>query len=187
VAVEPAIHHDDFRSDVLQQLLHVHGVLVWHNPIPAAHGGDAPLPIQRLCIDADDPQSQDLRRRLEGEWLELPCGRVDLRPEALPMRGVADLLLGATDDGGKEKCVLCESSASSGSPFADSAIAPIVESTCRALGARRRHVRGSSPGSLPWSGLEPVAPARGHRHEEVPPTGTPFAPEGNSGGVTRAT
>src|SRR5882672_2442680 len=33
VSVEPAIYHDDFRDEVLQQLLRVHGVLVWHNPI----------------------------------------------------------------------------------------------------------------------------------------------------------
>lgn len=33
VAVEPAIYHDDFRDEVLQQLLQVQGVLVWHNPI----------------------------------------------------------------------------------------------------------------------------------------------------------
>jgi hypothetical protein len=33
VAIEPAVYHDDFRPEVLQQLLQVHGVLVWHNPI----------------------------------------------------------------------------------------------------------------------------------------------------------
>lgn len=33
VAAQPAIYHDDFRDEVLQQLLQVDGVLVWHNPI----------------------------------------------------------------------------------------------------------------------------------------------------------
>ena len=33
VVVEPAVYSDDFREEVLQQLLRVHGVLVWHNPI----------------------------------------------------------------------------------------------------------------------------------------------------------
>ena len=31
--VEPAIYRDDFGDEVLQQLLRMHGVLVWHNPI----------------------------------------------------------------------------------------------------------------------------------------------------------
>lgn len=33
VIAEPAIYHDDFRQDVQEQLLRMHGVLVWHNPI----------------------------------------------------------------------------------------------------------------------------------------------------------
>ena len=31
VLIEPAIYHDHFPDEVLQQLLGVHGVLVWHN------------------------------------------------------------------------------------------------------------------------------------------------------------
>jgi len=33
VAAEPAVYHDDFCSEVRQQLAQVDGVLVWHNPI----------------------------------------------------------------------------------------------------------------------------------------------------------
>ena len=33
VAAEPAIYNDDFADEVLSQLQHVQGVLVWHNPI----------------------------------------------------------------------------------------------------------------------------------------------------------
>ena len=33
VACEPAVYHDHFAEEVKQQLLQVHGVLVWHNPI----------------------------------------------------------------------------------------------------------------------------------------------------------
>ncbi|MDM0109709.1 Cj0069 family protein [Variovorax sp. J22R24] len=33
VAVEPAIYNDDFREEVREQLLRMHGVLVWHNPV----------------------------------------------------------------------------------------------------------------------------------------------------------
>jgi hypothetical protein len=105
---------------------------------PAAEGGDVPPPSQRLYSDADDPRFQDLRRRLEGEWLGLLCGRVDLRPEALPMLWDADFLLGERDPGGEEKYVLCEINVSSVSPFPASAIEPLVETTCRALAAARR-------------------------------------------------
>jgi len=105
---------------------------------PAADGGDAPPPSQRLYSDADDRRFQDLRRRLEGEWLEPLCGRVGVRPEALPMLWDADFLLGERDDDGEEKYVLCEINVSSVSPFPDSAIAPLVEGSCRALAAVRR-------------------------------------------------
>lgn len=33
VDAEPAIYHDDFADEVRRQLLRLHGVLVWHNPI----------------------------------------------------------------------------------------------------------------------------------------------------------
>jgi len=33
MAIEPAIYHDDFHREVLQQLLRMQGVLVWHNRI----------------------------------------------------------------------------------------------------------------------------------------------------------
>lgn len=33
VAAEPAVYADEFSDEVLSQLLRVHGVLVWHNPI----------------------------------------------------------------------------------------------------------------------------------------------------------
>lgn len=33
VQAEPAVYHDDFCPEVLQQLHHVDGVLVWFNPI----------------------------------------------------------------------------------------------------------------------------------------------------------
>ncbi|MEO5733006.1 MAG: hypothetical protein ABIN96_07175 [Rubrivivax sp.] len=32
VAAEPAVYNDDFADEVLSQLQHVQGVLVWHNP-----------------------------------------------------------------------------------------------------------------------------------------------------------
>ena len=40
VAAEPAIYNDDFADEVLQQLLQVQGVLVWHNPIEGGRSRD---------------------------------------------------------------------------------------------------------------------------------------------------
>ena len=105
---------------------------------PPTQGGDAPPPSQRLYSDADDPRFQDLRRKLEGEWLEPLCTRVGVRPEDLPMLWDADFLLGEREDGGQERYVLCEINVSSVSPFPDSAIEPLVAGTCRALVAARR-------------------------------------------------
>jgi len=105
---------------------------------PAANGGVAPLPSQRLYSDANDPRFQDLRRRLEGQWLEPLCRRVGVRPDDMPMLWDADFLLGKRDDDADEKYVLCEINVSSVSPFPDSAIAPLVEETRRALTDVRR-------------------------------------------------
>ena len=105
---------------------------------PPAEGGDAPPPSQRLYSDADDHRFQDLRRRLQGEWIEPLCARVGLRPDALPMLWDADFLLGERDDSGAEKYVLCEINVSSVSPFPDAAIELLVEATCCALVAARR-------------------------------------------------
>jgi hypothetical protein len=102
---------------------------------PPVDGGDALPPSKRLYSDADDPRFQDLRRSLESEWLSPLCGRVGVRPDALPMLWDADFLLGKRDDKDVEKYVLCEINVGSVSPFPDSAIAALVEATCRALAA----------------------------------------------------
>ncbi len=105
---------------------------------PPTEEGDAPPPSQRLYSDAEDPRFQDLRRRLEGEWLEPLCARVGVRPGDLPMLWDADFLLGEREEGGQERYVLCEINVSSVSPFPDSAIAHVVEGTCCALVAACR-------------------------------------------------
>jgi hypothetical protein len=96
---------------------------------PAAAGGEAPAPGPRLYSGADDPRFQDLRRRLEGEWLPLLCGRVGLAPAELPLLWDADFLLGERGPGEQERYVLCEINVSSVAPFPDSAVAPLVEAT----------------------------------------------------------
>jgi hypothetical protein len=105
---------------------------------PPADAGGAPLPSKRLDSDQNDLRFQDLRRRLEDEWLHELCSRVGIEPQALPMLWDADFLLGERDNAAEEKYALCEINVSSVSPFPDSAIAPLVEATCRALATARR-------------------------------------------------
>jgi hypothetical protein len=100
---------------------------------PGETGGEAPLPGPRLYSGSDDPRFQDLRRYLEGEWIDLLCERLDLSRHALPLLWDADFLLGPRSTDTAERYVLCEINVSSVSPFPESAIQPLVEATCRAL------------------------------------------------------
>lgn len=104
---------------------------------PPSDSGDVPLPSQRLYSNADDPRFQDLRRRLEDEWLGQLCSRVGIDPRALPMLWDADFLPGERGNDAEEQYALCEINVSSVSPFPDSAIAPLVEATRRALASVR--------------------------------------------------
>jgi hypothetical protein len=93
---------------------------------PASGSEPAPQPGPRLYHGADLPQFQDLKRRLEGGWLELLRSRVGLPRDRLPLLWDCDFLLGERDAGGEERYVLCEINASSVAPFPPSAIEPIV-------------------------------------------------------------
>jgi hypothetical protein len=100
---------------------------------PAAAGAEAPQPGPRLYSDADDPRFQDLRRRLEGGWIDLLCTRAGVEPPRVPLLWDVDFLLGERAPGDPERYVLCEINVSSVAPFPESAIAPLVEATCEAL------------------------------------------------------
>lgn len=110
-------------------------VVALHPPVGSA---GAPVPSQRCYSDADDPRFQDLRRRLEVEWVNQLCSRLGIAPHALPMLWDADFLLGERSAAAEEKYALCEINVSSVSPFPESAIAPLVEATCRAVATGRR-------------------------------------------------
>jgi hypothetical protein len=110
-------------------------LIALHPPVDSI---DAPLPSKRLYSDQNDFRFQDLRRRLEDEWLHELCSRVGIEPQDLPMLWDADFLLGERDNPAEEKYVLCEINVSSVSPFPGSAIAPLVQATCRELETARR-------------------------------------------------
>jgi hypothetical protein len=112
-----------------------------HQAIVALHpddeAGHPTPPAQRLYSDANDPRFQELRHHLERSWVGMLCERTGVAPAALPLLWDSDFLLGERAAGAGEAHVLCEINVSSVSPFPDSAVAPLVEATCKALGAER--------------------------------------------------
>jgi hypothetical protein len=108
------------------------------NALFPAAAREAPLPPgPRLYSGADDARFQDLRRRLEGGWIEMLCARVGVEPARVPLLWDVDFLLGERRGHEPERHVLCEINVSSVSPFPESAIPRLVEATRDALKARR--------------------------------------------------
>ena len=105
-------------------------VVALHPPVGS---GVAPPPSQRFYSDADDPRFQDLRRRLDDDWVGLLCDRLGIEPQALPLLWDTDFLLGERGTDTDEKYVLCEINVSSVSPFPEAVISPLVAATWRAL------------------------------------------------------
>lgn len=102
---------------------------------PAVPGPPAPQPGPRLYHPADLPRFQDLRRRLEGGWIELLRTCVGVPREQLPLLWDCDFMLGERAPGAEERYVLCEINVSSVSPFPPSAIEPLVRAVQRRLDA----------------------------------------------------
>lgn len=94
--------------------------------IQVAAGQEPPLPGPRLYHDADLPPYQDLRKRLESEWVEQLASCVGLPADQLPLLWDCDFLLGESAPGAGQRYVLCEINVSSVSPFPPSAIPLIV-------------------------------------------------------------
>ena len=104
---------------------------------PADPGTSAPTPGARLYSGPDDARFQDLRQRLERDWVRMLGDVAGVAHHALPLLWDADFLLGEPC-GEMERYVLCEVNASSVSPFPESAIAPIVEAVVREVASTKR-------------------------------------------------
>jgi hypothetical protein len=101
---------------------------------PAGIGEPAPAPGPRLYHDADRPQFQTLRRRLESQWIAQLRQRVGLAPAQLPLLWDCDFLLGEPTADEPERFVLCEINVSSVAPFPPSSIEPLVAAVKARLG-----------------------------------------------------
>jgi hypothetical protein len=111
-----------------------------HQTVIALHprdaAGNAVPTTPRLYSDPEDSRFQDVRRRLEDEWIGRLRERVGVKPEELPLLWDADFLLGDKKVDDAETYVLCEINVSSVAPFPESATARLVEATGQALASR---------------------------------------------------
>ena len=94
---------------------------------PAVGGQGAPAAGPRLYHGADDPRFQDLKARLEADWVARLCECTGVPYEQLPLLWDIDFMFGEPTAGEPVRHVLCEINVSSVSPFPPSAIAPLVQ------------------------------------------------------------
>ena len=113
---------------------------------PAPDGSDAaaaPTPSARLYHPPDVPHLQNLKMRLEGEWVPGLRQALGIVGDQLPLLWDCDFLLGKRPIDGEEQYVLCEINVSSVAPFPDSAMTPLVDATASRLrSCRDRRGRG---------------------------------------------
>lgn len=97
---------------------------------------DTEPPAPRTYSGPDDPRFQDLRRRMEGDWLGALCAALGLGREDLPAIWDADFLFGPRDAGGRDTFVLCEINCSSVSPMPAEAPAALAAVLAARLASR---------------------------------------------------
>lgn len=98
-----------------------------HQHVTALTGTEPPPPAPRLYYPPEQPEFQDLKARLEREWLPRLRAVLGLDAEALPVIWDADFLPGP---------VLCEINVSCVSPFPDAALPRLVAATVARAGRR---------------------------------------------------
>jgi hypothetical protein len=92
---------------------------------PDAPLSDTPQPGPRLYHPPTMPEFQELKRKVEQEWVREMQRILDIEYESLPILWDCDFLLGTKKASGEDTYVLCEINVSSIAPFPESA-APIV-------------------------------------------------------------
>jgi hypothetical protein len=90
---------------------------------------DAPQPGPRHYFPPTRPDFQQLKDKLEGEWLDQLCRLLELENSQLPVIWDADFLYGPKDAKGADTFVLCEINVSSVYPFPDDALGPLAAET----------------------------------------------------------
>jgi hypothetical protein len=135
MAWQPRLAEGMVRAYLVGQRVAGFGCQAINALCPGAPGQEPPQPGPRLYHDADLPQYQGLRQRLESEWIAQLADCVGLPRDQLPLLWDCDFLLGEHAPGTEERYVLCEINVSSVSPFPPSAIEPIVAAARSICGA----------------------------------------------------
>jgi hypothetical protein len=100
--------------------------------VPAPSGlpaEEAPQPGPRLYYPPDQPEFQEIRTKMEQEWLPDLLRTLDMELNDLPLLWDADLMFGGT----KGSYVLCEINVSSVYPYPESAIKPLAQAVADLL------------------------------------------------------
>ncbi len=109
-------------------------------PAPsAATPEEAPQPGPRYYHPPSKLEFQDLKRKLENEWIPAVQQLLKIERESLPVLWDCDFLLGPKGALGEDTYVLCEINVSSVAPYPESAVPFVVEATVARLGAARRN------------------------------------------------
>jgi hypothetical protein len=98
---------------------------------PGAPATTAPQPGPRLYHSPDKPEFQELKRKLEQDWVPAMRRALDIDPRDLPVIWDADFLLGPKDENGEDTYVLCEINVSSVFPFPDDALGPFASAVSK--------------------------------------------------------
>jgi hypothetical protein len=98
--------------------------------------GEADQPGPRIMHHADAPQFQDLRARMEGEWVPAMQRLLDIDTARLPALWDADFLYGPRTDDGADSYVLCEINVSAVAPFPESAAPRTAQVAANAILSR---------------------------------------------------
>ena len=113
---------------------------------PVAPGQARPPPGPRLYHGADHPDFQDLRRRLEGGWVEQLRQAVSVPRDRLPLLWDCDFMFREPAGSDLVHYVLCEVNVSSVSPFPASAIPTLVKAVQLRFA---KQARAEKPGDSP--------------------------------------
>jgi hypothetical protein len=115
------------------------------NALYPDQAGEPPTPVgPRLYHGADEARFQDLKQRLESNWIHELRDRLGVTPDRLPLLWDCDFMFGEHAPGESERYVLCEINVSSVAPFPPSAIAPLVAAVLRQI-RRAPAIQGDSP------------------------------------------
>lgn len=105
---------------------------------PGASAESAPQPGPRLYYPPTRADFQQLKDKLEQEWLGQLCGMVGMEKARLPILWDADFLYGEKGPDGADTYVLCEINVSSVYPFPDDALGPLAAETLAQIQRQRQ-------------------------------------------------